>query len=226
MSLLWRASTKTGFAYLEVYAAETHQAIRRSNMVSVGIRNNETSRTKAAKKGMYVRYVPAQWITYKRVFICTHAWKSHTRAKGATGKTANTKGDGGKGKKKKAGKQDGSSKGKDPFKASRPIRFLRGIGCPFKFFAIVTFVNEKWVVVVHEECLYHNHKVAPEVFKTLAENRGIKRHERGNGTHNDREQAQADRHFERDARSRRERDVARYPEHGTSVHQRSETRRR
>jgi hypothetical protein len=160
--------------YLEQYANETHQAIRRSHTVGVDVRNKEISQTAAAKNGvcqisptplerrptaledglrncLFDRYVPVRWKTYKRVPICTHGWKPRRRAK--------------KGSTKK-------KKGKD----ARDIHFLRGVICPFKTIATVTYRAKKgkWVILLDNKCLMHNHDVAPEVFKTLAENRDIK----------------------------------------------------
>jgi hypothetical protein len=48
--------------------------------------------------------------------------------------------------------------------------------CPFKIIATVTYraKKDKWVILLDNMRLVHNHDVAPEVSKMLAENRGIK----------------------------------------------------
>jgi hypothetical protein len=54
------------------------------------------------------------------------------------------------------------------------MQFYRGSGCPLRIVATVSQVDGKWVVLITGEVLFHNHRVGPEVFKTYAENRGIK----------------------------------------------------
>jgi hypothetical protein len=56
----------------------------------------------------------------------------------------------------------------------RTMQFYRGSGCPLRIVATVSQVDGKWVVLITGEVLFHNHRVGPEVFKTYAENRGIK----------------------------------------------------
>ncbi|KAJ0407573.1 hypothetical protein P43SY_006891 [Pythium insidiosum] len=54
------ASWSALFKYLEVYSLETNQALRCSNTVKGKLRNEEIAKTKAAKRGEAVRYIPVQ----------------------------------------------------------------------------------------------------------------------------------------------------------------------
>jgi hypothetical protein len=70
------------FSYLAEYARSTNQIIRKSVALSVTARNEAIAKTKAGQAGMFVRFVPLEWDTYKRIFICTHGWRQHSRGTG------------------------------------------------------------------------------------------------------------------------------------------------
>lgn len=68
--------------YLKKYASSTRQIIRVSMTVSCDLRNKRLAKTVAAREGLDVPYVPTQWATYQRTYICTHGWRTKDRSTG------------------------------------------------------------------------------------------------------------------------------------------------
>lgn len=61
---------------------------------------------------------------------------------------------------------------KDRGSGKRPKRFLRGIGCPYRFTVQLHFEKE-WLLKVKNGVYKHNHKLGPEEYKTYSSNRGV-----------------------------------------------------
>jgi hypothetical protein len=55
----------------------------------------------------------------------------------------------------------------------RPKRMRCGIDCPFTFRVQLACVEGSWKLVVHDGCMWHNHRLGKEVYSTYPKSRGI-----------------------------------------------------
>ncbi|KAJ0406038.1 hypothetical protein P43SY_010094 [Pythium insidiosum] len=70
------------FQHFHEYCRTTHQAIRKKHKLDVDARNEKIRASKAARAGLFVRYVPSIWVVFRRIFICTHGWPQRDRGTG------------------------------------------------------------------------------------------------------------------------------------------------
>ncbi|KAJ0392399.1 hypothetical protein ATCC90586_010418 [Pythium insidiosum] len=70
------------FQHFHEYCQTTHQAIRKKHKLDVDARNEKIRASKAARAGLFVRYVPSIWVVFRRIFICTHGWPQRDRGTG------------------------------------------------------------------------------------------------------------------------------------------------